>query len=162
MWLPFIPHPSYREIELRENLVGTGFINPPDEKSEYNNRVTVVGISISLNPINHLNTTGEIVSANGFEAPKQYLFYEAFLPEGWSFEDYNEYETYGLVREETTEFNKRKSCTHIAEANVETTEDTEDPEGTEYVSHFCFPFDYQFLAKEDSSTLLTCILTHFI
>ena len=33
----------YREIELRENLVGTGFINPPDEKSDFNNRVTVVG-----------------------------------------------------------------------------------------------------------------------
>lgn len=32
-----------REIELRENLVGTGFINPPDEKSEFNNRITVVG-----------------------------------------------------------------------------------------------------------------------
>lgn len=33
----------FREIELRENLVGTGFINPPDEKSEFNNRITVVG-----------------------------------------------------------------------------------------------------------------------
>lgn len=32
-----------REIELRENLVGTGFINPPDERSDFNNRVTVVG-----------------------------------------------------------------------------------------------------------------------
>lgn len=45
----------YREIELRENLVGTGFINPPDEKSEFNNRITVMG---------------EIVSATGFDAEK--------------------------------------------------------------------------------------------
>ena len=35
-----------REIELRENLVGTGFINPPDEKSDFNNRVTITGKSL--------------------------------------------------------------------------------------------------------------------
>ena len=82
------------------------------------------------------------------------MFYEVFLPSGWSFEDYNEYETYGLVREETSEFNKRKSSTHISQANVEITDDTDNADGTEYVSHFCFPFDYQFLAKEDSSNLI--------
>lgn len=41
--LGFIFFYLFREIELRENLVGTGFINPPDERSEFNNRVTVVG-----------------------------------------------------------------------------------------------------------------------
>jgi hypothetical protein len=68
-----------KEIELRENLIGTGFINPPEEKAEYNNRVTVMG---------------EIVSTSGFEAEKQYVFYEVLVPEegGWNFEDYNEYE----------------------------------------------------------------------
>ena len=101
----------YREIELRENLVGTGFINPPDEKSDFNNRVTVVGIPASILT---LIIVGEIVSTRGFEAEKQYLFYEVMVPDGWSFEDYNEYETLGLIREETTEFNKRKSTTHVA------------------------------------------------
>ena len=131
-----------KEIELRENLVGTGFINPPDEKDEFNNRVTVVG---------------EIVSASGFNAEKQYIFYELLVPEegGWTFEDYNEYETEGLLtaHEQTSEFNKRKSCTHVSKAGVEPSTDPDDPEGTQNVSHFCFPFDYQFLAREvDSSS----------
>ena len=96
-----------KEIELRENLVGTGFINPPDEKSDFNNRVTVVG---------------EIVQTTGFEAEKQYVFYEVMLPEegGWTFEDYNEYEMQGLgANDETSEFNKRKSCTQVSVSNVE-------------------------------------------
>jgi hypothetical protein len=54
------------------------------------------------------------VGTRGFDAENQYIFYETFIPEGWSFEDYNEYETYGLVREETSEFNKRRSSTHIS------------------------------------------------
>jgi hypothetical protein len=83
----------------------------------------------------------------------RYIFYEVFLPEGWTFEDYNEYETYGITREETTEFNKRSSSTHISQANVEMCDDPENPEGTQNVSHFCFPFDYQFLAKENQSKL---------
>jgi hypothetical protein len=67
----------------------------------------------------------------------RYLFYEVFIPEGWSFEDYNEYEVAGLIREETSEFNKRNSSTHISRASVEASTDPEDPEGTQYVSHFC-------------------------
>ncbi len=47
------------------------------------------------------------MSASGFSEENTYTFYEAFLPEGWTFEDYNEYETYGLAREATSEFNKR-------------------------------------------------------
>ena len=34
----------FREIELRENLVGTGFIDPPLPTAEFPNRVTVVGM----------------------------------------------------------------------------------------------------------------------
>ena len=124
-----------KEIELRENLVGTGFIAPPDDKSDFNNRVTVVG---------------DIVSTVGFEAAKQYVFYELLIPEegGWAFEDYNQYEMQGIgANESTSEFNKRKSVTHVSVANVEASTDSDDPEGTQMVSHFCFPFDYQFLAK---------------
>lgn len=47
--------------------------------------------------------------------------------------------------------NFRESCTHIASANVEPSTNPDDPEGTNYVSHFCFPFDYQFLAKDNAS-----------
>ena len=60
----------------------------------------------------------------------RYIFYEVFLPDGWAFEDYNEYEISGLIREETTEFNKRNSSTHTAQANVEASTDEDDPEGT--------------------------------
>ena len=58
------------------------------------------------------------------------MFYEVFLPESWTFEDYNEYETYGITREDTTEFNKRQSSTHIAKANVEPSDEDDNPEGT--------------------------------
>jgi hypothetical protein len=57
----------FREIELRENLVGTGFINPPDEKSDFNNRVTITGKPFVLS----LNSLGEIASTIGFDAEKQ-------------------------------------------------------------------------------------------
>ena len=73
------------------------------------------------------------------------------MPEGWTFEDYNEYETFGITREDTTEFNKRESCTHTSKGTVQSSEDPTNIEGTEFVNHFCFPFDYQFLAKEESS-----------
>lgn len=65
-----------------------------------------------------------------------------FIPEGWSFEDYNEYEVAGLMREDFSEFNKRNSSTHVARAGVEPSTDPDDPEGTQYVAHFSFPFDY--------------------
>lgn len=55
------------------------------------------------------------------------------MPEegGWTFEDYNEYEVQGLMaHEETSEFNKRKSCTHISCATAEQSSDPDDPEGT--------------------------------
>lgn len=124
-----------KEIELRENLVGTGFIYPPDEKDEFNNRVTVMG---------------EIVSTAGFNAEKQYVFYEVMVPEegGWTFEDTNEYETQGTMPEESSEYNKRKSCTQVSAATVEPSD--EDPEDTQLVSHFSFPFDFQFLAMQDT------------
>lgn len=50
-----------REIELRENLVGTGFIDPPLATSEFTNRITAMGINLNLNFV------GEIVSTSGFD-----------------------------------------------------------------------------------------------
>jgi hypothetical protein len=76
---------------------------------------------------------GEIVSTSGFQAEKQYVFYEVMIPEegGWTFEDYNEYEVQGIAaHEETSELNKRRSCTHVSVASVEASTDPEDPEGT--------------------------------
>jgi hypothetical protein len=51
--------------------------------------------------------TGEIASASGFSEESLYIFYEVFMPDGWTFEDYNEYETMGITKDETSEFNKR-------------------------------------------------------
>ena len=142
----------YREIELRENLVGTGFLEPPvnavkraaqnfmqQHEDEMNHRVTVLG---------------EIDYARGFTAPNIYVMFEILLPEeGWIFEDVNEYEMYGIVRDNTVEYNKRKSVTHLSMGRVENSEDVEDEDTTCFKSHFCFPFDYQFLAKDSGCKL---------
>lgn len=119
-----------KEIQLRENLVGTGFLEPPPRGSDLPNRVTCMG---------------EIVDAQGFDAPKTYIFFETFLPDGWSFEDYNKYETMSVTREDNAEFNKRNSSTHISNASVEPTDYDEE---TIFVSNFCFPFDYQFVVSD--------------
>ena len=77
--------------------------------------------------------------------------YSIFLPiEGWIYEDSNEFEMYGVHRDEQSEFNKRQSVTHVATGRVENAEDVEDEDTTKFTSHFCFPFDYQFLAKATS------------
>ena len=75
--------------------------------------------------------------------------FEVLIPEdGWIFEDVNEFEIFGVVRDNTVEYNKRKTVTHISQGRVEHTEDLEDEDSTKFCSHFCFPFDYQFLAKD--------------
>lgn len=43
----------------------------------------------------------------GFNADNTYVFFDTFVPEGWAFEDANEQETYGFVRDEHAEYNKR-------------------------------------------------------
>ena len=94
---------------------------------------------------------GEIVSATGFSAQNTYIMYEIFLPEqGWLFEDINETEMYGIIRDNSVEYNKRKSVTHISSGKVDISDDVEDEDTTKFTSHFCFPFDYQFLAKESA------------
>ena len=75
--------------------------------------------------------------------------FEVLIPEdGWIFEDVNEFEIFGVVRVSTVEYNKRQSVTHISAGRVEHSEDLEDEDTTKFTSHFCFPFDYQFLAKD--------------
>lgn len=135
-----------KEIELRENLVGDGFIEPPaaavkygkkllgQHQEEMSTRVTVLG---------------EIVSATGFSTPDTYVMFETLLPEeGWLYEDVNEYEIFGQVRDSTVEYNKRKSVTQISSGRVIPSEDFEDEDTTKFTSHFSFPFDLQFLAKD--------------
>ncbi len=70
-----------KEIELRENLVGTGFLDPP-----------AVEHSRAKEAVSRVTVLGEIVQASGFEAESVYLMYDTFLCDGWTFEDTNEYE----------------------------------------------------------------------
>jgi len=94
-----------KEIELRENLVGTGFIDPPQttKKKVTRNRRTVTETESPF----RVTVIGEIVKATGFNADNTCVFYDTFIPEGWGFEDCNEYEIYGSYRDETVEYNKR-------------------------------------------------------
>ena len=39
----------------------------------------------------------------GFEAENTYIFYETFLPEGWTFEEMNEQEVFGSIRDDHQE-----------------------------------------------------------
>ena len=83
---------------------------------------------------------GEIVRARGFDAQNTYVMFEVLLPnDGWIFEDINEYEMYGAIRDNTVEYNKRSSVTHISCGTTTVSE----VEGNDiYQSNFCFPFDY--------------------
>ena len=85
-----------KEIQLRENLVGTGFLDPPGGKkhSEPANEVRVTCI-------------GEIVQTCGFDAESTYVFYDTFLPSGWSFEDANAYEAFETFRDDHAENNRK-------------------------------------------------------
>ena len=132
-------------------MVGAGFLHPPQaleraakrivgkyqedqQTEELNHRVTVIG---------------EIVSATGFHAQQTYITYQLLLPEqGWIYEDANDYELEGITRDDTCEFNKRHSVTQVSTGRVDNSQDPEDEDTTKFTSHFCFPFDYQFLAKE--------------
>ena len=138
-----------REIELRENLVGTGFIEPPQEMLK---RVGKKMARQTEEEMEHRVTClGEIVKATGFQAEDTYIMYDVLLPEqGWIFEDVNEYEMYGVIRDTTVEYNKRNSVTHVSKAKTHFSSDPEDGETTTMTSHFCFPFDFQFKAKDSA------------
>ena len=87
---------------MRENLVGTGFLDPPGSKKsekqagQQDYRVTCIG---------------EIVETIGFNAEQTYVFFDTFVPEGWTFEDSNAYECFDTVRDEHDEVNRRYVAT---------------------------------------------------
>lgn len=77
--------------------------------------------------------------------------FQIFLPEqGWLFEDVNDYEMYGIQMDNHSEFNKRKCVTHTSQGRVDYSYVIGQDDTTKFTSHFCFPFDYQFLAKNSS------------
>ena len=86
-----------KEIELRENLVGSGFLDPPSIQKSKGKQTTDTRVTV----------LGEIVSATGFNVESLYIYYDTIVSEGWTFEDANEYEMFGTVRDEHTENNKR-------------------------------------------------------
>ena len=75
-----------KEIELRENLVGTGFLDPPPLKREVDRDTGETVLQSDY----RCTVLGEIVETIGFQADNTYIFYETFLPEGWAFEEANE------------------------------------------------------------------------
>ena len=48
--------------------------------------------------------------------------------------------------------------THVSRARVELIDDTDMVEGTQYVSHFSFPLDFQFIAQRRVSEERPCLL----
>ena len=92
-----------KEIELRENLVGTGFLDPPPLQKQLD---PLTGETI-LSSDYRCTVLGEIVETVGFQAENTYIFYETFLPEGWAFEESNEQEVFGFIRDDHVEINKR-------------------------------------------------------
>ena len=70
--------------------------------------------------------------------------FEVLIPQdGWIFEDVNEFEIFGVTRDNTVEYNKRKSVTHISAGRVDRSDNLYgEEETTKFTSNFCFPFDY--------------------
>ena len=120
-----------REIELKNNLVGEGFLKTP-AREERRERVNIIG---------------EIDTAKGFDYPNLYIFFQVLLSKDWGFEDEVEYTLSDPTAVEQTQINKRRSSTHTARATTAL-----DKETNEYVnkSHFCFPFDYQLLTPQEN------------
>ena len=118
-----------KEVQLDNNLIGSGFAEPPPSGSK------------------RVSYTGEIESAIGFDQPKLAITYKIHLPENWEFDDYNSYETLGMMKD-LDEVNKRDSITQYSYAHV-----IDYNHQRVYESSFCFPFDLQFLhnTKEESS-----------
>ena len=92
-----------KEIELRENLVGTGFLDPPPLQKEINPNTGEIVMESDY----RCTVLGEIVETVGFTAENTYIFFDTFLPDGWAFEESNEQEVFGFVRDEHCEVNKR-------------------------------------------------------
>jgi hypothetical protein len=91
-----------KEIELRNNLIGSWFLDPPakyETQDEYKRSIQAADYRVTA--------LGEIVSASGFNSDKLYIFYDTMMSEGWTFEDFNDTELYGMTRDDSSEINKR-------------------------------------------------------
>lgn len=88
-----------KEIQLRENLVGTGFLDPPGSKKKHTGDEKPGDFRVTC--------LGEIVSTVGFNAEQTYVFFDTFVPDGWTFEDANSYESFDTVRDEHAENNRK-------------------------------------------------------
>ena len=60
------------------------------------------------------------MSTSGFTASNLYIMYQLLLPEqDWVYEDNNEYEMYGVVKDNMSEFNKRQGVTQVSQGRIE-------------------------------------------
>ena len=105
-----------KEIELRQNLAGENFTEPP----RYGAKVCIMG---------------EILTAFDFEEDNLYLFTEIRLPEGWSFNDEDYYDPRATDTDESDLINRKRSITH-------TVKSTASPDDRKPIAHFSFPFSY--------------------
>jgi hypothetical protein len=128
-----------KEMELRQNIVGSGFMDPPQQTQD---KKTTLKKEKLPNP-QRVTVVGELQSIEGFEHDKGYVMTQIFMPEDWSFEDFNDYDTLGGSWENTSEVNRRKSVTQVSQATVEQV----DGEKVN-VSHFCFPLEFQFIQDD--------------
>jgi hypothetical protein len=87
-----------KEIQLRENLVGAKYLGPPTRKVEKNPSRS--SSKRRLPAPSRVTVIGEIVSAKNFDAEDLYIRYNVFMPVGWSFEEENEYEAGGMLRDD--------------------------------------------------------------
>ena len=118
-----------KDLQLQDNLIGTGFADAPPSGSS------------------RVNYTGEIVAAVGFDEPRLNINYKVWVPENWEFDDFNRYDTLG-VEADQDDVNKRESITQFSYATV-----VEYQMQKVYQSNFSFPFDLQFIQthSEESS-----------
>ena len=141
-----------KKLELRENLVGTGFLSAPQAARKAASRIARDAENRQMQELDHRVTViGEIASATGFAAQSTYIMFQVLLPEQgtWVFEDISVRELGDYFsRTEYSEFNKRKCVTQVSCGRIDNAYDVEDEDTTKFTSHFAFPFDYQFLAKE--------------
>ena len=97
-----------RELELRQNLVGEGFLNAPAKLK--GNRVTILGSKNTCLFVSFFQScSGEIVSATGFEEKSLYIFSQILISRGWEFEDELEYYIADPDLIHHTQINKRYS-----------------------------------------------------
>jgi len=113
--------------------VGEGFLKTPS-RNDRRERVNIIG---------------EIGSARGFDHSNLYIYFQALLSKDWIFEDDLEYSIEDPSAIDQTQTNKRPSLTHMAKSTV-----VLDKEINQYVyqSNFCFPFDYQILTPQESTS----------